>query len=516
MQTRSPTSASSTPRLSPAVWLIGGGVILLYVVTNAMGGYGYFNDEFYYIACAKRLAWGYVDHPPLAPLLLRLSMTVFGDSVLAIRLLSSLAGGLTVALAGMLARRLGGGGFAQVFAALVTALTPLLLVVSGFYSMNAFEALLWVGSLLLFVRILDGENPRLWLLVGLLLGVGLQNKHTTVVFGLAMAIALMLTSARRQLAARWPWLAAAVAGVIILPNVVWQVANGWPSLEFYRNAMIYKNVPRSPGEVILDQVMAANPAAALVWAPGLIGLLISRRFTTVRALGWIAAVIWAVQIASQSSRPDRIAAIYPLLFAAGAVVIEGLTTGRLRWIRACVGGFVVVSALALLPIAVPVLPPTVLSSYLQTIGYSPEIEQGKTAPLPQYFADRFGWQELADTVAAVYHRLPPDDQARAAVFTMTYGTAGALELLGAKHGLPCIMSSHNNYFLWGPCPDSTEVVITVLDPGDDLPELFEEVSLGAVTDCEFCMDYEDNQPIYVAKGPRFSIKEKWALMKHFE
>lgn len=159
MQTRSHTSASSMPRLSPAVWLIGGGVTLLYLVTNALGGYGYFNDEFYYIACAKRLAWGYVDHPPLAPLLLRLSMAVFGDSVLAIRLLSSLAGGLTVVLGGLLARRLGGGAFAQGLAALTTALTPLLLAVSGLYSMNAFEPLVWVGSLLVLVRILEGAVP---------------------------------------------------------------------------------------------------------------------------------------------------------------------------------------------------------------------------------------------------------------------------------------------------------------------------------------------------------------------
>ena len=515
-ETLSHTSTSSTSRFSPAVWLIGGGVVLLFMVTNALGGYGYFNDEFYYIACAKRLAWGYVDHPPLAPLLLRLSMAVFGDSVLAIRLLSSLAGGLTVVLGGLLARRLGGGGFAQGLAAVTTALTPLLLAVSSFYSMNAFEPLVWVGSLMVLVSILEGGGSRLWLGFGLILGVGLQNKHTTIVFALAVAIALLLTPARRHLAARWPWLAALLAGVIILPNVIWQAVHGWPSLEFYRNAMIYKNVPRSPVQVLLDQVTTTNPVSVLVWIPGLVGLLVWQRLAGFRALGWTAVVILAAQIVSKSSRPDRIVAIYPLLFAAGAVVIEGLTAARLRWIRWIVGGQIVVIGVALLPIGVPVLPPATLSSYLQRIGFSPQIEKGKTAPLPQHFADRFGWQELADSVASVYRRVPPKDQARTAIFAGSYGTAGALELLGAKYKLPCIMSGHNSYFLWGPCSDSTRVIITVLHSGEDLAELFDEVSLGAVTDCDFCMDYEDDQPIYVARGPRFVMSETWHYMKHFE
>jgi len=286
--------------------------------------------------------------------------------------------------------------------------------------------------------------------------------------------------------------------------------------DVHRNAVVYKNVPRSPVQVLLDQLTTTNPVAALIWIPGLVGLFVSRRLRGVRAFGWIAIVILGAQIASQSSRPDRIAAIYPLLFAAGGVVIENLTVAQMRRIRWILAGLIVLTGLVLLPIGVPVLPPATLSSYLQAIGYSPQIEKGKTAPLPQYFADRFGWTELADTVAAVYHRLPREDQTQAAIFARSYGAAGALELLAKKRGLPCIMSGHNNYFLWGPCPDSTRVIITVLDSGDDLAELFDEVNVGAVTDCEFCMDYEDNQPIFVAKGPRFRMSDLWPQVKHFE
>src|SRR5271157_3335220 len=194
--------------------------LALHLVTHK--GFGFLSDEFYCIACSKRLAWGYVDHPPLSILLLRLDRWLFGDSLLSIRLLPALAGGATVLLTGLLARRLGAGRFGQWLAQLCVLIAPVYLAFSHTFSMNAFEVLFWLAAFYILVLIFDGGSPKLWIAFGLVAGLGLQNKITMLSLGFGLVVGLVLTRQRRHFLSGWFWLGGALAGLIFLPYVLWQ------------------------------------------------------------------------------------------------------------------------------------------------------------------------------------------------------------------------------------------------------------------------------------------------------
>jgi 4-amino-4-deoxy-L-arabinose transferase-like glycosyltransferase len=419
--------------------------LLIQVIFNGiLGGYGIFRDEFYYLVNAERLAWGYVDHPPLAPLLLSGVRVTLGESTLALRLLPALAGAGTVLLAGLTARRMGGTLAAQAIAALCVVAVPVYGVMFGFYSMNAFELLLWAGAAYVVVALLADDQPRLWLLFGLLAGIGLQNKHTFVVFAMGLALGLLLHR-RSAFGSRWLWLGGLLALVIFLPNLIWQMQHDWPTLEFYAGAA-GKNIASSPVDVLLDQLLAMNPGLLPVWLLGLVWLLRTRTF---RPLAWSYLLPLLLLMAFGSSRPDRLAPAYVPLFAAGAVSIEQLAWRRAwRWLPVAAIILALVSAMVVAPLGLPLLPPPATARYAEAFGLG-SFEEGVTVELPQYFADRFGWPELTLTVAQVYRQLPLEEQEKAAIFISNYGEAGAIHFYGRAYGLPEPISGHNNYWLWG-------------------------------------------------------------------
>jgi hypothetical protein len=490
------------------------------LVPNLFGGYGYFIDELYYLACARRLAWGYVDHPPLSIFLLRGETAVLGTSVWAIRLLPALAGAALALLTGSLARRLGGASFAQGLAALAILAPPVLLVFFGFYSMNAFEPVLWLLAVLALVSLVDSGDRRRWLCFGLVAGLGLLNKHTMVLLGAAMLAGLLLTPERRLLASRWLWLAGLLALVIIAPNLAWQAQTGWPSLEFYRNAEFYKNLPTPPLTGLANQVLFMNPLALPLWLAGLMYLFASPAARRYRFLAWAYVLLLAFILASRVSRADRIAGIYPVLFAAGAVAVErAAARAGWGWVRGAALALVATGAVALAPLGLPVLPPAALARYVAVLGVVPQIEKGATkrAELPQWFADRFGWPELVDQVTRVVLGLPEAERGRAILLAPSYGQAGALELLG--RGLPPVFSGHNTYFLWGleQAPRVDPAVAIVLGRRRaDLAQVFAEVEQVAVYRCGYCMPWRDEMPIHVAHRPRVRLAEVWPRLKHFE
>jgi 4-amino-4-deoxy-L-arabinose transferase-like glycosyltransferase len=488
---------------------------IVQVAASSSSAYGYFIDELYYLACARHLAAGYVDHPPLAPLVLAAVRLAFGESRLSIRLLPFLAGGATAWLGGRIARELGGGLFAIALTALTIGLAPGLIALSGFYSMNAFEPLIWALVVLLTVRLAKSQDVRLWLPIGIAVGVGLENKHTLVLYVAALGLGLLLTSTRRVLVTPWLLLGGAAAAALILPNVIWQIANGWPSIEFYRNAQALKNAPTPPLRSIVAQMLFMNPVTAPIWMAGLIAL-VAGRWRELRFLGWSALILLALQIASRSSRPDRIAAIYPFLLAAGAVLTEAYI--RNRFARGAVITVAAVSAAALLPIVSPLLPPPALAAYMTRLGLQDRIaiERGKTSPLPQLLADRIGWESFIDDVDRVYRSLSEDDRRRAVVLVPDYGHAGALELWGPQRGLPRVISPHNSYYHWSAPRVDADVIIAVGANPQDLKRLFRESALVDEVHCDYCMSWRARMPIYVARQSIVPLHTFWARMRHYE
>ena len=241
--------------------------LLIHLLTN--GRYGYFRDELYYIACGRHLDFGNVDQPPLSILLLRLSQLLLGDSLFAIRLLPALAGAAIVALTGMIAREMGGRAWAIALACAGSLCALFNLAVGNFFSMNAFEPLFWMGCVYLVVRIVNGGSPTLWLWFGVLLGIGIENKHSTVFFGVGILVALLLTPERRHFAQKWIWLGGIIALAIALPNILWQAQHHWPTYELLSNiAHSNKNVALSPAQFIAQQAVFMNPGTLPLWLAG--------------------------------------------------------------------------------------------------------------------------------------------------------------------------------------------------------------------------------------------------------
>ena len=492
-------------------------VVKLLVHLYAGRHYGFFVDELYYMACARHLAWGYVDQPPLIALFAWAVHHVLGDSLPALRLLPALAGAGQVLLTGLVARELGGGRFAQGFAALATLVAPGFLAFDNFFSMNAFEPLFWTGCAYVIIRIVKTGDQRLWLWFGVLAGVGLENKHSMLTFGFALIAGVLLTPERKAFRAPWIWLAGLVAFLIFLPNLWWNIQNHFPFLELQANIQRSgRNVPLPPLTFLGQQIMSFLPPTLPIWLAGLWYYFFAREGKPYRALGW-AWVITATLIVLLNPRTYYLWPAFPILLAAGGVEWERwLARPGVQWIKPAWCTLLVVLAILAAPLFLPVVRPETYIRYVKAIHYEqPRIEQHKLGPLPQLFADQFGWEGMAATVARVYNGLPAEVRAKTAIFGQNYGQAGAIDLFGPKYGLPPAISGHQNYFLWGPRDYTGESVIVMADRRDRLEQLFTSVEKVARVEHPYSMPYE-HFDVYYCRGMKWKLKDVWPKVKNWD
>ena len=502
--------ASGAQRL--AEWAPAAGILLFHLAF--LPGYGVFRDELYYVACGRRPGWGYVDHPPLVGWVAWLVAQVAGESHLALRVVAALALAATVWLAGRIAAALGGGPFAQSLAGLATGLAPVALSLGSTYSMNAFDLLFWALIAWLLVRVLSGGSERLWLAFGAVAGVGLLNKISILYLGFGLVVGLVLARRWDVFRSRLFWAGGLLALAIFLPHLLWQHANGWPTLEFMANARRHKMAPLSAPGFVREALLQTAPMAWL-WVVGVAWLLLARASSRVRALGFAFLVVVGV-LAFGGGKPYYLAAAYSLAFAAGAVAVESWTAGRARALRPALAVLMVGVALALSPLGRPVLPVDAFVRYAAALGQKPGTEERKAlGRLPQFYADMHGWREMAEAVAGVVRSLPPEDRAKACVFGQNYGEAGAVEYFARDLDLPPAISGHNSYWLWGPGACTGEVMVVLGDRRERLEELFADVRLGAVSRCRDCMPYEDGLSIWVARGPKVPLAGVWPGLKGF-
>jgi hypothetical protein len=501
------------PRL---VWVIAG----LYLAFNLATAnvYGLFVDELYFLACGEHLAWGYVDMPPLTAVQAWFAQSVLGGSQLAIRLLPALEGAALILLVGALVRALGGGGFAQGLAAATTALAPVLMVFFSFLSMNAVEPLVWTGMAYAVARLVTTRDPRWWLLFGAVAGLGLENKDTVIVYGFAVVAAMLLVPERRLLANRFFLLGGAIALALFLPNLVWIIGHHFPHLEMLANVRRSgRDVALSPLAFIVQQGLLTGPAAAPVWLSGLGWLLFARSVRRLRAMG-LAYLGALVTLVVTGGRVYYLAAAYPALFAAGGVALERwLASRRARRLRLAYAAVIVAVGLLLAPLFRPVLPPERYVAYARTLGmHMPRLEHRRASALPQLFADRFGWPEMARTVARAYHALPPEDQARCAIFGQDYGQAGAIDHFGPALGLPKALSGHLTYWYWGPRGYTGEVMLVMGDRRTHLEELFESVEAVGEVGQEYAMASQ-HWTLFLCRHPRgWTLPEIWPKLKNWD
>lgn len=423
------------------------------------GGYGYHRDELYFRRAGLELAWGYIDQPPLTPLLARATHELFGESLVGLRVPAALAAGLVVLLTGVIARELGAGRGAQRLAAAVMAVSALLLAVGHLHSTATFDLLAWTALSWLLMRALRDGGP-VWLAAGLVAGLGLQNKTTVAALLFGVGVGLLFVGPRSVIRDRWLWLGAGVALLVWTPQLVWQANNGWPQLEMFSVIAGGGTGYRLPRWLFLPhQLVLVSPLLVPIWVAGLVRLIRRPALRRYRSIA-VAYLVLAVLFLAVGGKPYYLAGMYPVLVAAGA-------EPTLRWVRVArtragvrlraglLGIALAVSAAISAVLMLPLIP-------VQQVAATPVVNLNPNA------AESIGWPELAHTVSAVYTALPEAERADAIALTSNYGEAGALDRYRAELPLPPVYSGHNSYADWGPPP---ETIGTTIAAGLDEPQL---------------------------------------------
>ncbi|HXJ15847.1 MAG TPA: glycosyltransferase family 39 protein [Candidatus Polarisedimenticolia bacterium] len=487
--------------------------LLLHLLTAAR--YGIFRDEMYYLACSQHLAWGYVDHPPMAVFIAWFARHVFGESLLGLRLLPAIAGAALVWMAGLLAREMGGGRFAQALAALAVIPVPVYLILHHWLTMNAFEPLIWMGCLWCVLRAIDRGEPRYWFWFGALAGVGLETKYSIAFLVFGVFVGAVLGPERRFFKSRWLWLGMLAAALIALPNFLWQLRHDFPFLQLIHNIrMTHRDIVRGPVGFLADQAVIMDPILLPLWVGGLLWLFFGREGRRYRLFGWTYLVVVASFIALKGKN-YYVAPIYPILFAAGAVGFERITSRSFAWSRAAYVAAIVVVGAVLAPISCPILSPENYVRYQAALGFTPPAaERQNNGPLPQYFADEFGWEEMVQQVARVYDALPPGERARTAIFCNGWGEAAAIDFFGPRYGLPRAISNHNNYWYWGPRNYTGEIVIVLGSTGRGDREHFRSVEAAGRVEHPYSRR-DEHFTIWLCRGLNQNLQDLWPKLKKF-
>jgi 4-amino-4-deoxy-L-arabinose transferase-like glycosyltransferase len=412
--------------------------------------YGFFRDELYFIICGFHPAWGYVDQPPLVPLLAAGSQ-LFGHSLLLLRALPAAFAAAGVYVTCRLVVELGGRTFAAVLAILAFLAAGVLESFGTKVGPDMVGLWLWPLAALYMLRIVKGTDPRWWLGAGACMGVALESKYSVIFLALALVAGLLLTPQRRVLFSRWFLGGVAVAIAIALPNFLWQAPHGFPMWELLRNGQNGKNVVAPPALFLFQQLLLTNLFAAPIWIVGLFWLFFNK---TARFLCYAYVLLIAMMIALHAKHYYP-ADVYPILMAAGGVAFERATRCAIV-LRPLLIAAVVAAGLFFLPFSLPVLSEPAMLDYSGFVSRALHIakstmatERSRTSALPEDWADMHGWPELAATVATIYAGLPPAQRAQAAIVTSNYGEAAAIDFFGGRYGLPPAISGHNNYWLHG-------------------------------------------------------------------
>jgi hypothetical protein len=485
--------------------------------------YGYFRDELYFVACAKHLAWGYVDQPPLVAVAAWLSSPA-GYALPALRALPIIAAAATVYLAVRLTRYLGGGTFAQALAGTATLLLPAYLLLGNTLTTTSFEPFFW--TLAVFAVIALAREPaahaRRWLWVALTLAIagGAYGKYSMAALCVAVVAGLALTPQRRLL--RAPALFCALAAVALLtPNVIWQAMHGWPFLEVIRgdatHRMAFQNgwslesvtAFANARAFALEQLLYTNPVAAPIWLAGIVAPWVRPAMRSLRFVS-IAYVVLFVAAVALAAKGYYIIGIYATLLAIGAVAVESFA----RAVRVAVFAATAAVGIAAAPLSLPLLPIQGLIGYSEILGLT---GRGPNAHLIQpLFAEEFGWERLTHDVARVYDALPPNTRRDTAVYADTYGDAGALDFYGPRDGLPPVISSQNNYYLWGTGGyDGRSMIAVGATHVDELRKHFRHVVLvGTVTE-PLRWIVEGPSPIYLCSEPVAQLARFWPQLRWY-
>ncbi len=490
---------------------------LIHIFTNIFAGYGIFRDELYYIACSNRPDLGYVDQPPFSIFMLALNRMLFGDSVFALRLLPAVNSGLTILVTCLITLRLGGNKAALIISSAAVIFAPAYLGMNSIYSMNTFDILLWSIAFYLIILIIENSKLSYWIILGIIFGIGLLNKIGFLWLGFGFFAGLLFSGKRKELLTFKPYLCALIALIIFAPYIIWNFNNDFAHIEFIRNATSEKNALLSPADFIKGQILNMNPASVIIWLLGLYYFLFDKKGKQFRIIGIIYLTVFTILVINGHSKAGYLAPAYTSLYAGGGVLIERVTSLKFRWLRYIIVLPLVILGLLIAPLALPILPVETYIKYADSLGFAPSSsENKKLSELPQFYADMFGWEKLAEDVSKVYLAIPENERYRVVMYANNYGEAGAIEYYSEKYPLPPVISGHNNYWLWGHGDVKDPIVIITGGEQEDHLKSFGSVTRAAVHTAQYSMPYENNIQIFIGRDYKFNIDDVWEKVKHYD
>lgn len=487
----------------------------LHLIFN--GRYGYFRDEFDYIICGRHPMWGYVDQPPFLPILSRICLAIFGDSLRSVRLIPALSSAALIVLTGMITRELGGRRFAVVLSALTILIAPIYLSGGSLLTSNCdLEVLLWMGCVYFAILAIKRNDPRYWLWFGAVAGIGLQEKYSILVLGFAVVVGLLLTGQRHFLWSKQMWLGGLAAFLIFLPNLLWNIHYDWPFVQLMRSIRAQgRDVVLSPWQFFAQQILLIFPLSVLIWVTGVVAFFAAPRFKAYRFLGWAYIVAFTVFVALHGKN-YYLAPIYPVYLAAGSIVMDdAIDRIRQLWLKPVIVGLSLAGGAIFAPLAMPILPVEQFIPYMSRLPIKvPRTEyQHARVALPQHYADQFGWDEIVRKTAEVWNQIPAADRKDCAIFAQDYGQAGAIDFLGPKYGLPQSLSGHQSWWFWGPRGYTGNCMLVLDDTQQILETHFEHVEyMGRTPDNPYAL--EKNLTVYLCHGFKHgSLAQVWPYMK---
>jgi 4-amino-4-deoxy-L-arabinose transferase-like glycosyltransferase len=476
------------------------------------GRYDLFRDELYFIVCGSRPAFGYVDQPPLVPLLAA-SGYALGAQTWAVRLPAIAAAAALVLLVVAFVRLLGGRDGAAWIAGTVAAFAPMLLGIGATLNTTSFEPLAWTAIAygIARVAVLDDRRALMW--SGAVAGIALEAKYALPLWLLGLGLGIALAGERRIVRYRETWIGAGIAVALASPSVLWQAAHGFPFVELVRNAHL-KDADASPLAFALNQILVWNVLFAPVYLCGIVAPFVRRDLRAMRFVS-IAFVFSAIAIVGGHGKDYYLAAAYPPVVAAGAVALERLV--RSAALRTAYLVLAFANSLVAAPLALPILAPPTLAAYERALHLAPqEQERGATADtIPSGFEDMLGWHDFVRETGAAWAKLTPDQRRTTSVLTDNYGEAAAIDLYGGPYGLPPAISGHNEYYLWGLRGQRPANLISVVDDPAGLRPYCASVTVLGITRATFARGFENGRSLAFCRGLRVSLAADWPKIKHF-
>lgn len=486
--------------------LLGFGMFLLHMFTNHQ--YGFHQDEMVVLDNANNLDWGYVEYPPLTPFLARIELTLFGLSLVSARTFSALSSGVVFVLTGLMTRELGGNRRTQIVAAFAAAIAPFALMLGMLIQYVTFDFLWSVLIAYFVIRLLKSDDPRWWIPIGMVIGLGMMTKYTMVFFAAGVVGGVLLTDARRYLKSPWLWGGVGLSVLIFLPNLIWQIQHNFVSLEFLSSIHARDVAIGRTDDYIVEQfLLSSNPFVIPLWIAGLIYLFRNQNTGRYRMIGWMYIIPFFIYLFTQG-RSYYQASAYPMLFAAGAVAWQGwlerLSIQRSRIVFGGTWTLIAIGSVVGCALSLPIAP---INSPLWNI----------TSEVHDIFTEQIGWHEMIQTVAGIYEDLPSDEKSHAGILAGENDEAAALNLYGGEYGLPKAISGSDTFFLrgYGNPPPTTLIVVGFTQ--EDVNSLFGECSIAGTVTNSYGVENDLRNPpsIFVCRDPRLPWDQLWGKLKRY-